>query len=380
VLYLDHNAASPLRPQALEAMLPWLQRGAVNAGSQHRGGQAARAALEDARRSVARSMGGDARGWAFTAGATEACNLGLQGLVRPGGRPLLLGATEHPAVAATAAALASQGCAVETLPVDAQGVLDLGALDAALARHPGAVLALMLANNETGVLHPVQAAVKRAHRAGGLCFCDLSQAAGKLALDVAELGLDAAAASAQKFGGPQGSGLLWCRPGLGLAPVLFGGHQERGLRPGTEAVAQAVGLAAALGSAVAGLPAQTRAWEAAQQVLEAGLRRIHPRWQLHGAGASRVANTVCASLAGLDSDLLLLRLDQLGVQASAGAACASGSREPSPVLLAMGASPQAARSAVRFSLGPGQGEDEAHQALGRLAEAVAGFRQAGLLD
>lgn len=380
MLYLDHNAASPLRPQALEAMLPWLRRGAVNPGSQHRAGQAARAALEDARRSVADGLGGVAPGWIFTAGATEACNLALQGLVQAGGRPLLLGATEHPAVAGTAAALAARGCVVRTLPVGADGVLDLDALDAALAAHPGAVLALMLANNETGVLHPLREAARRVHRGGGLCFGDLSQAVGKLAVDVGELGLDAAALSSQKFGGPQGSGLLWRRPGLPLQVQLFGGHQEQGLRPGTEAVAQAVGTAAALDQAVADLPTQSPVWERAQALLEAGLQRLHPRWQVHGQGAPRVPNTVCASLAGLDSDLLLIRLDQLGLQASAGAACAAGSREPSPVLAAMGVSPPGARSALRISLGPGQGEDEAHQALRLLGQALEGFRQAGLLD
>ena len=380
MLYLDHNAASPLRPQALEAMLPWLRPGAVNAGSQHRAGQAARAALEDARQAVAAALGGSPRGWAFTSGATEACNLALQGLVRPGGRALLLGATEHPAVAATAAALAAQGCTVETLPVGPEGTLDLGALDAALGRHPGALLALMLANNETGVMHPLREAAQRARRAGGLCFSDLSQAVGKAGVEVEALGLDAAALSCQKFGGPQGSGLLWVKPGVAVQPLLHGGHQERGLRPGTEAIAQAAGAAAALGQALADLPAQSRRWELAQQVLDAGLKRLHPRWQLHGAGAPRVPNTVCASLVGLDSDLLLMRLDQLGLKASAGAACAAGSREPSPVLLAMGASAAAARSALRLSLGPGQGEDEAHQALRCMAAALDGFRQAGLLD
>ena len=379
MLYLDHNATSPLRASALEAMLPWLKRGAANPGSQHRAGQAARAALEQARESLAASLGGWPRDWIFTSGATEACNIGLRGLAQPGGRALLVGATEHPAVLETARALGKAGVAVEELPVATDGRVGMDALKGALARHPGAVVALMLANNETGVLHPTGQVASLVHAQGGLIFCDISQAAGKLPVDLHSLGADLAVLSAPKFGGPQGSGALWRRKGLELAPSVFGGHQELGLRPGTEAVAQAVGLAAALAEAVAGLDQQIRAWEDGTALLAAGLKRLYPSAHLYGQATPRVANTLCASLPGLDSDLLLIRLDQLGLQASAGAACAAGSREPSHVLAAMGEDAACLKAALRFSLGPGQGEAEAQAAVRILGQALEGFRAAGLV-
>jgi cysteine desulfurase len=379
MLYLDHNATSPLRSSALEAMLPWLRRGAANPGSQHRAGQAARGALEQARESLGASLGGWPRDWLFTSGATEACNIGLHGLVQPGGRALLVGATEHPAVLETARALGRAGAVVEELPVATDGRVGLDALKGALARHPGAVVALMLANNETGVLHPIAQVAPLLHAQGGLLFCDLSQAAGKLPVDLHGLGADVAVLSAPKFGGPQGSGALWKRKGLELKPSVFGGHQELGLRPGTEAVAQAVGLAAALAEAVAGMDQQIRVWEDATAILAAGLKRLYPLARLYGQAVPRVANTLCASLPGLDSDLLLIRLDQLGLQASAGAACAAGSREPSHVLAAMGEDAACLKAALRFSLGPGQGEAEAQAGVKILEQALEGFRAAGLL-
>jgi cysteine desulfurase len=380
MIYLDHNATSPLRANALEAMLPWLRRGAANPGSQHRSGQAARAAMEEAREGLGASLGGWPRDWVFTSGATESCNIALHGLVQPGGPALLVGATEHPAVLETARAMGKAGAVVEELSVLPDGTADLEGLEAALARHPRAVVALMLANNETGVLHPIGPAATLVHAHGGLLLCDISQAAGKLPVDLHSLGADVAVLSAPKFGGPQGCGALWKRKGLELRPSVFGGNQEQGLRPGTEAVAQVVGLAAALAEAVEGLDAQIRGWEDATVVLAAGLRRLYPPVRLYGQTAPRVANTLCASLPGLDSDLLLIRLDQLGLQASAGAACAAGSREPSHVLAAMGEAPASLKAALRFSLGPGQGEAEARAALTMLEQAFHGFRTAGLIE
>lgn len=376
-LYLDHNAGSPLRREALDAMRPWLERGAANASSLHRAGQAARAALEDARDGVARCLGGWAEEWVFTAGATEACNLALQGACALG-RPLLVGATEHPAVLETAMALKAAGATVETLGVGPDGRLDRAVLKEALARHPGALVALMLANNETGVLHPVRELSGLVRAAKGLLFCDLAQAAGKVPVDVRGLDLDLAAASSSKFAGPQGLGLLYVRKGLALKPLLYGGHQERGLRPGTENVAGATGLRAALAAAVEGLRAQTMDWEGAVAALQSGLALQWPSVQVHGLKAPRVPNTLCVSFPGLDRDLLLLSLDQLGLQVSAGAACAAGASQPSPVLAAMGVGEALLKTAVRFSFGPGQNEEDAREACRRLAAALDGFRRAGL--
>jgi cysteine desulfurase len=363
-LYLDHNAGSPLRPEALDAMQPWLQRGA-NAGSQHKAGQAARTALEEARETVASVLGGWPEEWVFTGGATEGCNIALQGLMP---RALQYGETEHPAVAETAKALGGR-----SIPVDSRGRAQLGVVE------PGALVALMAANNETGVCHPIKELVPVVHAAKGLFFCDLAQAAGKMPVDVRDWDIDLAVASATKFGGPQGSGLLWRRKGLKLKPLLYGGHQEQGIRPGTENVAGAVGLAAALKAAQAGLARQTRDWKDAVATLESGLRQRFPGLQVHGGGALRISNTLSVSFPGLERDLLLIRLDQLGLQASAGAACASGANQPSPVLRAMGASEAALASAVRFSFGWGQGEPEALAALRIFDQVFEGFKAAGLL-
>ncbi|HTB23590.1 MAG TPA: aminotransferase class V-fold PLP-dependent enzyme [bacterium] len=376
-LYLDHNAGSPLRREALDAMRPWLERGAANASSLHRAGQAARAALEDAREQVARGLGGWSEEWIFTSGATEACNLALQGACAEG-RPLLVGATEHPAVLETAQALQAAGARVELLEVLPDGRVDREGLKEALEEFPGALVALMLANNETGVCHPVRELSGLVRAAKGLFFCDLAQAAGKIPVDVRDLGLDLAAASASKFAGPQGLGMLYVRKGLALKPLLHGGHQEKGLRPGTENVAGAVGAAAALDAALRGLPAQARDWEGAVASLERGLTALFPGIVIHGHKAPRVPNTLCVSLPGQDRDLLLLRLDQLGLQVSAGAACAAGASQPSTVLAAMGASDSQLKTEVRFSLGPGQNEATAREACARVGQALEGFRRLGL--
>jgi len=378
-LYLDHNAGSPLRAEALDAMLPLLRgpRSNANPSSIHLAGQAAHAALDEARASVAASLGGWPEEWVFTSGATEACNLALKGLAAAG-RPLLAGATEHPAVLETALALKAAGTAVEVLPVETDGRVDRKALKEALARHPGAAVALMAANNETGVCNDIAALTGIVRAAGGLLFCDLAQALGKLAVDVRALDVDLAAASAVKYGGPQGSGLLYVRKGLDLKPLLQGGHQESGRRPGTENLAGAAGSAAALAAATAALGGQAAAWERGIARLESGLRRLLPTVHVHGAGAPRVPNTLSVSLPGVDRDLLLLRVDQLGLRISAGAACAAGANTPSHVLQAMGVAPDLKRSALRFSLGPDQGEDAADDALRRLAAALEGLRKAGL--
>ena len=376
-LYLDHNASSPLRKEALDAMRPWLELGAANPSSLHQGGQAARRAIETARADVAQGLGGLNEEWLFTGGATESCNLAIQGACASG-RPLLVGATEHPAVLETALALRSEGRSVEFLPVKADGTLEPDALKNALRLRPGAVLALMLANNETGVCHPVAELSSLVRAAKGLLFCDLAQAAGKIPVDVRRLDVDLAAVSCTKFGGPQGMGFLYVRKGVALKPLLYGGHQERGVRPGTENVAGSVGAAAALGSALKSLKAQTRDWEAAVTVLQNGLGLLFPGLQIHGEQAPRVPNTLCVSLPGLDRDLFLMRLDQLGLQASAGSACASGASQPSTVLTAMGVAEGLLKTSIRFSFGPSQNEDTAAEACLKIAQALEGFQKAGL--
>jgi cysteine desulfurase len=375
-LYLDHNAGSPLRPEAKAALLPWLERG-WNASSRHRRGQAARTALEEAREVLAKRLGGWPEEWIPVSGATEACNLALRGC--PGARPLLAAATEHPAVLETARALWASGIPGGPLAVDATGELGWEAAVEALARHPGALVALMAAHNETGVLQAVARFSREVHRGGGLLFCDLAQAAGKLRVDVREWGVDLAAVSATKFGGPQGSGFLYVRKGLELRPLVTGGGQQRGLRSGTENVAGTVGAAAALEEACLRMDAQEAEWTAAVASLRKELREAFPDIQCVGDGAPKVPNTLCAVFPGLDRDAFLARLDQDGLYISGGAACAAGAVKASETLLAMGYPTASARSALRFSFGPGQGVREAHEAAKRFIAALEAFRKSGLL-
>lgn len=377
-LYLDHNASAPLRREAFEAMRPWLEKRQANASSLHKAGQAARAAIEEARDQVAKAAGLWPEEVFFTSGATEACNLALLAAVADGKRPLLVSPAEHHAVLHGAQALAAQGHPVVMLKVDAYGSVDLDILRAALDGHPKAVVACMHANNETGVLNPIDDIARMVHRTGGLFFCDLTQSLGKLPLDLHALDIDLAAASAHKFGGPQGAGILFKRRSLRLAARIFGGSQEQGLRPGTENLAGIVGLGEALRQSVAGQEQQAAAWAEARQHLALGLKRLWPSAVFHG-GEAVLSNTLSVSFLGLENDTLLLKLDQLGLQASAGSACAAGASEASHVLAAMGAGPGAQKSVLRFSFGAGQGLPEAAEALKRVGQAVEALRAAGLV-
>lgn len=377
-LYLDHNASAPLRREAFEAMKPWLEKRQANASSLHRAGQAARAAIEEARDKVAKAMGAWPEEVFFTSGATEACNLALLSAVVEGKRPLLVSPAEHHAVLHTAEALAAQGHKVLTLKVDAFGSVDLDVLRSALDGHPNAIVACMHANNETGTLNPIEDIARLVHRTGGLFFCDLTQSLGKLPLDLHALDIDLAAASAHKFGGPQGVGILFKRRSLKLAARIFGGSQEQGLRPGTENLAGIVGMGEALALSVASQKSQGAAWAEAREHLALGLQRLWPSAIIHG-GQAVLPNTLSISFLGLENDTLLLKLDQLGLQASAGSACAAGASEPSHVLAAMGAGAGAQKSVIRFSFGAGQGAQEGAEALKRVAQAIDALKASGLV-
>jgi cysteine desulfurase len=358
---MDNNASTPLGAEAFEAMRPWLEKRQANPSSLHKAGQAARSAVEAVRDQIAKALGVWPEEIFFTSGATEACNIALRGT----GRPILYGATEHHAVLFTAQALG--GTAV---PVTPQGSVDLGALEKVCKDQ---LVACMHANNETGVLNPVEDIARLAHRHGGLFFCDITQSLGKLPLDLRKIDCDIAAASAHKFGGPQGVGFLYKKRALKLKPLMTGGSQEQGLRPGTENVAGIVGMGAALAAA------KDPGWEQARQHLAAGLKKLWPSALEHGAGAARISNTLSISFLGVEKDTLLLKLDQLGLQASAGSACAAGASEPSHVLAAMGLGAGALNSVVRFSLGAGQELPEATDAVGRVGQALADLKAAGLI-
>ena len=383
-IYLDHAATTPADERVAAAMLPCLTDNFGNAHSLHAFGRRAAAAVDEARDRVASLLGAKPREIYFTSGGTEADNWALRGAARAGaakGRHVVLSAVEHPAVRAAARRLAEDGFEVSAAPVGADGVLDLPAF-ASLLREDTVLAAVMAVNNETGAVQPL-AEVSRLCRARGvLLFCDAVQAAGAYPLDVNAPPVDLLSISAHKFYGPKGVGALYVREGVRIAPLVAGGEQERGLRGGTTNVAGAVGMAEALSLARAELSAaQLRAGGACEAFVRLvlaeaeGARLNGPRQAcLSLASGGRLYSLANFSFADVDGPALLALLDRLGVAASGGSACSSGSLEPSPVLAAMGLPASLARSGVRFSFGRENTEADAAEAFSRLRQALARLR------
>ncbi len=353
-VYLDHNAGAPARPAVAEAVAAALTRGG-NPSSVHGAGRAARRTVEDARESVAALLGAAPGHVVFTSGGTEANNLAL---AAAGDGRIVAGATEHDSVLRAAAG-------ADLAPVGPDGVLDLAAFEALLDREPApGLVSIMLANNETGVIHPVTAAARLAHARRALVHCDAVQGAGRLVLDLNALGVDLLTLSAHKLGGPQGMGALVMAGDHDLAPVILGGGQERGRRAGTEAVPAIAGfgVAADLARADAGDHAHLAGL---RDRMEAALLALAPGAHVFGAGAARLPNTSCISMPGVPSETQVMALDLAGVAVSAGAACSSGKIQPSHVLRAMGVRAAEAATAIRISLG----WDTAAADVDRLVEA-----------
>ncbi len=377
-VYLDHNATTPLRDEVVAAMVEALRATWGNPSSTHAQGAAARAAIERARGEVAALLGAAPSEVIFTAGATEANNAALFGAAaaRPERRHFVSTTTEHPSVAEPLAALAERGHRVTRVPVDAEGRLDLGALAAAIDEDT-AVVAVILANNETGVLQDVAKIAEAAHARGAWLHVDATQAVGKIPVDAKALGADLLASSAHKLNGPKGTGCLVARKGIALPPLLLGGGQERRRRGGTENVAGIVGFGVACALARAELPQRTPRLAQLRDRLWAGIAGAIPRVRRNGAPRFVLPNTLNVELEDTAGEILLEALDGEGIAVSAGAACHSGSIEPSGVLLAMGRTPAQARGALRFSVGPGTTDDEIARALDVLPALVARVRAAG---
>jgi cysteine desulfurase len=339
-IYLDYNATAPVRPAVVEAMTAALAE-VGNASSVHRFGRAARAAVETAREQVARLVGVRPEQVVFTAGGTEANNLVLAGAGRD---RTVMSTIEHDSILRAAPS-------AEMLPVRSDGVADLDALAAILGRSDRpALLSLMLANNETGVIQPVAAAAEIAHAAGAAVHCDAVQAIGKIAVDMPALGVDYLSMSAHKFGGPQGVGALVLAEGAPLAAQLKGGGQERNRRAGTENMAGIVGFGVAAEAAAAELESMKRLAELRDE-LERRAQAMAPTAVVFGKHAPRLPTTSCLALPGVSSEIQVMALDLAGVAVSAGSACSSGKVRPSHVLQAMGVEAQQAASAIRVSLG-----------------------------
>lgn len=366
---LDHNATTSTRPEVWDAV-----RAAPdgNPSSAHAAGRAARRALDAARERVAAVLGCEPDEVTFTGGATEANNLAVFGLVGSGqwavGSEIhvLSSPLEHPCVAEPLKQIAARGVAVEWLPVSEAGVVDPAAVK---VRPDTRLVAVMLANHETGAVQPVRAVVEAAE--GVPVLADAAQAVGKMAVCFRELGVAALTASGHKFGGPKGVGVLVLRRGTPFTPTVFGGHQQGGRRPGTEPVPLAVGLALALELAAQELDQRRATWAALRRRL---LERLHDLAPVVNSPPDGLPNTLNVSFPGARADLLLMALDLAGVACSAGSACSSGSLLPSPVLRAMGLPDDVVRSAVRFSFGRDTDFADVDEAAGRIGPAVRRVR------
>lgn len=365
-IYCDHNATSPLRPEAREAMLPWLGEIVGNASSVHAAGRAARDAVEGARESVANLVGAEPSQVVWTSGSTEANNLGLH--AARGSRPsalLLAGATEHPSVRELALATAPS----QLIPVTVDGCLDLRFLCAALESARGAIVSVMSANNETGVLNDIPAIAEAVHAAGGLVHTDATQQAGRLPVDFVRWDVDLMSISAHKFGGPQGVGALIIRRGEFPQPVplFLGGHQERGWRSGTLNISGIVGMGAAADASLHRLDHEARVVRGIRDGFEAAVLSTLSSASVNGRAAARLPGVSSITLRGTPADAVLQAMPD--VCASEGSACSAEARGPSHVLRAMGLDEDAASSTVRVSFGYTNVPTDAGIVAQRLAHA-----------
>jgi cysteine desulfurase len=361
-IYLDWNATAPIRAEVLARMVDALAT-TGNPSSVHAQGRAARGLVETARQEASRLANAPEAGVIFTSGGTEAIATALTPRWRVKGSPrelsrALIGATEHAAVLA-GGRFEAKLCA--TLPVDREGRLDLDALEASLAASSGpALVAVQLANNETGVLQPIAEIARRVHEKGGILVCDAVQAAGKVALDIVALGADALILSSHKIGGPQGAGALVLRDEATSPadPLIRGGGQEQGHRAGTEAVAAITGFGVAAALALAELDETAPRLADLRDRLEKDLRARLPRALFFGDASERLPNTSLIGLDGAPAATLLMALDLSGFAVSSGSACSSGKVKRSHVLDAMGVEKRLAESAIRVSLGRGTSEND----------------------
>lgn len=347
MIYADHAASSPLRRSALEAMAPFLTGVGGNPSSVHSIGRIARNALEAARSDIATVLNCSPAEVIFTSGGTESDNLAVTGLVH-GPRPrLIVSRIEHPALIQTAAHMQDSGVDVVWLDVDEGALVDVDQLREHLV--PGAVCSVMYANNEVGTVQPVADIASAAQRHGALLHTDAVQAPGWLSLDVEQLGVDAMSLSAHKFGGPRGIGVLYLRSGVRLTPLLRGGSQEHGLRPGTENVAAAIGMAVALHEVDAHRERHVAHSARMRDHFVDVVTKASTRIALTGSRSDRLANHASFVVEGINGETLLIDLDEAGIACSSGSACAAGSPEVSHVLSAMGVHADLARTAVRFT-------------------------------
>ena len=376
-VYLDYAATTPCHPEVSEVMTAHQGLPFANPSSLHSFGQRGKQALEQSRRKVAALLGATSDTVVFTAGGTDSDNLAIQGVVQAAGdgrRHLITTAIEHHAVLHTFEHLEGQGYEVTYLPVNNEGIVKLDALAEAL-RPDTLLVSVMLANNETGAIQPVAEVAKMAQSVGALVHTDAVQAVGKLPVNVEALGVDLLSLTAHKFYGPRGVGALYVRAGTPIAPLRFGGSQERKLAPGTENVAGIVGLAKAMELAEQERPAETERLIELADRLETGIFEQVPGVSRNGPPVGRrLPHILNMSFGRAEGESLLLMLDSQGIAVSTGSACASGAVDPSHVLLAMGVTRPRATGSLRFSLGRSTGMEDIDYTLDVLVRAVESLR------
>jgi len=375
-IYLDYNSTTPVDRAVLEAMLPYFADNFGNASSIHSAGQRGRAAVDAARDSVAALIGAKPAEIVFTSGGTEADNLALFGAVAASNQTrkhIITTAIEHHAVLNAAQALEKQGVEVTFVPVGASGIVDPEDIRRAL-RPESILISVMHANNEIGTIQPIEEIGRIAAEADVYFHSDAVQSAGKLPLDVNRLGVDFLSLSAHKIYGPKGVGALYVRAGTPLEPQFYGGHHERDQRPGTENVPGIVGLGNAAELANENLTGDVLQLAILRDRLERALVGSLPSVRINGDAKWRIPNTTNLAFAGASGESLVIALDLQGVACSTGAACSSGAVEPSHVLLAIGLSPDDARSSLRFSLGRTTTSDEIESAIEIIPAAVERLR------
>lgn len=373
-VYLDNNATTPLLPEVFEAMRPYFEEHFGNASSIHHHGQETRAAVENARESVAALLGCSASEVIFTSGGTESDNLAIAGLVAAGGH-VITSSIEHHAVLHAVEHLKEMGCEITVLPVDGRSLIDPADVKRAL-RPNTTMISVMMANNETGVLQPVEEIGKIAAEAGILFHTDAVQAAAKVAIDVQRIGCHALSISGHKIHAPQGTGALYLKKGTRLQPLFHGGRHERSHRAGTENVPGIVALGKAAQLAKQSLErGDDRKMAAMRDRLQQEILAQVEEAQVNGQGAARVPNTTNIRFEHLEGESMVIALDLKGLAVSTGAACSSGAIEPSHVLVAMGLHPEQARSSIRFSLGKQTKAEDIDFALALIPETVARLRE-----
>ncbi|HCX90909.1 MAG: cysteine desulfurase NifS [Deltaproteobacteria bacterium CG12_big_fil_rev_8_21_14_0_65_43_10] len=375
-IYMDHNATTPLHPEALDAMLPFLKDNFGNPSSIHWAGRGVKKYIDEAREKVASLLNADPSEIVFTGGGSEGDNLAIKGVanvLKKKSNHIITTQVEHPAVLTTCQYMEKRGCKVTYLPVDHDGVIDLDDLRDSITKKT-VLISIMYANNETGTLFPVKEAGEIAADNGIIFHTDAVQAVGKIPIDTKDMKVNLLSLSGHKLYGPKGIGCLYVKKGTPLVPLIHGGHQEGGRRAGTENIPGIVGLGKACEIVNRDMESQSKHITKLRDRLYKGIIDKLDHVKLNGHTINRIPNTLNLSFEFIEGESLLLNLDLEGIAVSSGSACTSGSLKPSHVLTAMDITPEIAQGSLRFSLGLGNTEEDVEYVLGVLPEIVNRLR------